>query len=73
MPNPQLRLVGKPAGEGYYGIAVRKEDTALAEELNKIIEKLLRTGELKKIYGRWGLWNTAQEKLFLHEELLQKR
>ncbi|HLE87166.1 MAG TPA: ABC transporter substrate-binding protein [Candidatus Brocadiaceae bacterium] len=73
MPNPQLRLIGKPAGEGYYGIAVRKEDTALAGELNKIIEKLLRTGELKKIYGRWGLWNTAQEKLFLHEELLQKR
>ena len=73
MPNPQLRLVGKPAGEGYYGIAVRKEDTALAEELNKIIEKLLRTGELKKIYGRWGLWNTAQEKIFLHKELLQKR
>ena len=72
MPNPQLRLVGKPAGEGYYGIAVRKEDTALTEELNKIIEKLLRTGELKKIYGRWGLWNISQEKLFLHEEFLQK-
>ncbi len=72
MPNPQLRLVGKPAGEGYYGIAVRKEDTALAEELNNIIEKLLRTGELKKIYNQWGLWNASQEKLFLHEELLQK-
>ena len=64
MPNPQLRLVGKPAGEGYYGIAVRKEDTALAEELNKIIEKLLRTGELKKIYGRWGLWNTAVQGIY---------
>ena len=72
-PNPQLRLVGEPAGEGYYGIAVRKEDTALAEKLNNIIEKLLRTGELQNIYSRWGLWNTAQEKLFLHEELLQKR
>ncbi|MBI2470651.1 MAG: ABC transporter permease subunit [Planctomycetes bacterium] len=72
MPNPQLRLVGKPAGEGYYGIAVRKEDAALAEELNKIIGKLLRTGELKKIYSRWGLWNASQEKLFLHEGLLEK-
>ena len=64
MPNPQLRLVGKPAGEGYYGIAVRKEDTALAEELNKIMGKISRSGELKKIYGRWGLWNASQEKLF---------
>lgn len=72
MPNPQLRLVGKPAGEGYYGIAVRKGDTALAEELNKIIVKISRSGELKKIYNRWGLWNASQEKLFLHEEVLQK-
>lgn len=72
MPNPQLRIVGEPVGEGYYGIALRKEDTALAGELNKIIEKLLRSGELKRIYDRWGLWNAAQEKLFLHEGLLQK-
>lgn len=72
MPNPQLRLVGGPVGEGYYGIAVRKEDAALVEELNRILEKLLRSGELKKIYDRWGLWNTSQEKLFLHDELLQK-
>ena len=67
MPNPQLRLVGEPAGEGYYGIAVRKEDTALVEELNKIIEKLLRSGELKKIYKHWGLWNVSQEKLLARE------
>ncbi|MEB2309980.1 MAG: ABC transporter substrate-binding protein/permease [Candidatus Brocadiaceae bacterium] len=72
LPNPQLRMVGNPVGEGYYGIALRKEDSALAEELNRIIEKLLRTGELKKIYRRWGLWNLSQEKLFLHEGLLQK-
>lgn len=72
MPNPQLRMAGEPVGEGYYGIAVRKEDTALAEELNKIIEKLLRSGELKKIYKRWGVWNASQEKLFYSEGFLQK-
>ncbi len=72
MPNPQLRMAGSPVGEGYYGAAVRKEDTALAGELNRIIENLLRSGELKKIYERWGLWNTSQERLFLHEGLLQK-
>ncbi len=71
-PNPQLRLIGQPVGEGYYGIAIRQEDTALAEELNKIIEKLARDGELKEIYKRWGLWGSLQEKLFLHEELLQR-
>jgi len=72
LPNPQLRLVGGPVGEGYYGVAIRKEDTALVGEINKIIEKLLRSGELKKIYARWGLWSASQEKLFLHEGLLQK-
>ncbi len=66
IPNPQLRLVGEPAGEGYYGIAVRKEDSALVDELNKIIEKLLRSGELKKIYKHWGLWNASQGKLLSH-------
>lgn len=72
LPNPQLRMVGAPVGEGHYAIALRKEDTALAEELNKIIEKLSRSGELKKIYSHWGLWNASQEKLFSHKELLQK-
>lgn len=72
MPNPQLRMVGAPVGEGYYAIALRKEDTALADELNKIIERLSKSGELKKIYSHWGLWNASQEKLFLHGGLLQK-
>ncbi|MBM4053125.1 MAG: ABC transporter permease subunit [Planctomycetes bacterium] len=71
-PNPQLRLVGEPVGEGYYGIAVRKEDSLFAGELNRIIEKLLRSGEIKKICQKWGIWNVAQEKLYLHEGLLQK-
>ncbi|MCF6155709.1 MAG: transporter substrate-binding domain-containing protein [Candidatus Brocadia sp.] len=72
MPNPQLRMVDAPVGEGYYAIALRKEDTALADELNKIIERLSKSGELKKIYSHWGLWNASQEKLFLHKGRLQK-
>ncbi len=71
-PNPLLRLVGEPVGEGYYGIAVRKEDTGLQEELNKIIGKLAGSGELQKIYTRWGLWGSSEEKLFLQEERLQR-
>ncbi|MEK6623063.1 MAG: transporter substrate-binding domain-containing protein, partial [Planctomycetota bacterium] len=47
LPNPQLRLVGGAVGEGYYGITVRKEDAAFVEELNKIIARLLRSGEPK--------------------------
>ncbi|MDD5773827.1 MAG: ABC transporter substrate-binding protein/permease [bacterium] len=63
-PNPKLKYAGNPMGEGLYGIAIRKEDENLKNKIDEIIDKLLRTGELKKIYEKWDLWNAAQEKLF---------
>jgi polar amino acid transport system substrate-binding protein len=65
-PNPKLRYTGPPVGEGFYGIALRKEDEELKRALDKILIKLLRTGELKQIYEKWDLWNESQEKLFLN-------
>ncbi len=62
-PNPKLKFAGEPIGEGYYGIAIRKEDKRLVEEINKILDKLFRNGEIKNIYEKWGLWNGSQEKL----------
>jgi polar amino acid transport system substrate-binding protein len=61
--NPRLRYAGEPVGEGFYGIAVRKGDDDLKIELDRIILKLLQSGELKKIYEKWDLWNKAQDKL----------
>lgn len=66
-PNPKLKYAGPPVGEGFYGIAMRKGDRELRVAIDAIIEKLLRTGELKRIYEKWGLWNEHQEKLFRHE------
>ena len=63
-PNPKLRYAGEPMGEGFYGIAVRKEDAALREEINRVLVNLLRSGELEKIYQKWDLWNEAQGKLY---------
>lgn len=63
-PNPKLKYAASPVGEGFYGIALRKEDMELKAAIDNIIEKLLRTGELKQIYEKWGLWNESQEKLF---------
>jgi len=64
-PNPLLKYAGPPVGEGYYGIAIRKEDASLEEAVDEAIDRLLRSGELRRIYEKWGLWNEAQEKLFL--------
>ena len=63
-PNPALRYQGEPVGEGLYGIAFRKNDLALKQAVDAALDKLLRTGELKAIYEKWGLWNDAQKKLF---------
>jgi polar amino acid transport system substrate-binding protein len=63
-PMPELRYEGPPIGEGLYGIAIRKEDRELKEAMDRAIDDLLRSGELKRIYDKWGLWNDLQQKLF---------
>lgn len=64
-PNPRLRYAGPPVGEGFYGIALRQGDDELRTRIDEILDTLLRTGELKRIYEKWDLWNEAQEKLFI--------
>ncbi len=63
-PNPKLKYAGKPMGEGLYGIAIRKEDEELKVKIDEILAELLMSGELKKIYEKWDLWNEAQDKLY---------
>jgi polar amino acid transport system substrate-binding protein len=62
-PNPKLRYAGPPAGEGFYGIAIKKENKELKQKIDEILAKMLKSGELKKIYEKWDMWNQAQEKL----------
>ena len=64
-PNPKLKYAGSPVGEGFYGIAIRKGDGELKNKIDEILIKLLKSGELKKIYEKWDLWNDTQEKLFM--------
>jgi len=63
-PNKKLMYAGGPVGEGFYGIAIRKQDDELKKRIDAVLLKLLRSGELKKIYEKWDLWTPAQEKLF---------
>lgn len=62
-PDKRLKEAGPPEGEGFYGIAIRREDRDLKQAIDRTIEKLIRTGELKQIYQRWGLWDKAQATL----------
>ncbi len=63
-PNPKLAYAGPPVGEGFYAAAIRREDRALREAVDRAIGELLRKGELERIYRKWGMWNEAQRKLF---------
>ncbi len=62
--HPKLRYAGPPVGEGVYAIALRKQDTELLTQIDRALLALWRSGELKTIYTRWGLWNADQERLF---------
>lgn len=53
-----FRLIGKPIGKVLYGVAILKGDTALEDKVNQAITKLISNGTLRRIYERWGLWNS---------------
>jgi polar amino acid transport system substrate-binding protein len=61
--DPELAFSGAPFAEGYYGIGVRKNDTSLLKEINRIIAVLAADGTLERIYRKYGLWDERQESL----------
>lgn len=63
-PDRRFRYAGPPAGEGYYGIAIRKNDRELKEAIDEILRKLIETGELRRIYEKWDMWNEPQKRLY---------
>ncbi len=60
---PGLKAVGPTLAEGYYAIAFRKSDEALAARFDAALDRLLKAGELEKIYRKWGIWNEDQAQL----------
>ena len=62
-PDARLKYAGPPEGEGVYGIAMRKSDVELKNFIDSVIDQMLRTGEMKRIYEKWGLWDKPQAKL----------
>jgi polar amino acid transport system substrate-binding protein len=59
-----LKFVGQPFAEGYYGIAVRPDNQDLARDLDGALERMIESGELKRILSKWELWNPDQYRLY---------
>lgn len=68
-PNAALRFAGTPVGKVYYAIAFRKSDEALAQAFDRALDRLIESGELRRIYQKWRLWNADQEELSRPEDV----
>lgn len=75
--HPKLKFAGEPVAPGFYAIAVSSKNEALLPEINYALDRLLRSGELRRIYEKWNLWNADQEGLFnlqgIPQELTDRR
>ncbi|MGE3438638.1 MAG: ABC transporter substrate-binding protein/permease [Blastocatellales bacterium] len=62
-PNPKLKFTGPSIERMEYGIAVRKEDAELLKQVNEALLALTKSGELRRIYEKWGIWNAETDQL----------
>jgi polar amino acid transport system substrate-binding protein len=60
---PGLELVGPPESHGYYVIYLRKTDGLLRDALDHGLARLVASGELRRIYEKYGIWTEAQTEL----------
>jgi polar amino acid transport system substrate-binding protein len=60
---PGLALAGEPQSSGYYVIYCRKEDQSLRNAIDQGLERLIKSGELRRLYNKYGIWNEAQQEL----------
>jgi polar amino acid transport system substrate-binding protein len=60
---PGLELVGPPESHGYYVIFVRAGDRALRDALDRGLARLTASGDLRRLYERYGIWTEAENEL----------
>jgi polar amino acid transport system substrate-binding protein len=60
---PGLAVVGPPESHGYYVIFVRNQDERLRDALDLGLARLIASGELRRLYEKYGIWTEAQTEL----------
>ena len=61
--NSKLKLAGPPVEPGVYAIAFTTKNEALAQQIDAALERIMKSGELKKILTKWEIWNDEQAAL----------
>lgn len=59
----KFKLTGEPFEPGVYAIAVAKDNNGLKSAFDAALVKLIKDGELQRIYQKWHLWNDDQKML----------
>jgi polar amino acid transport system substrate-binding protein len=54
----------KPVAKGHYIIVLARENTALRDQVNKVLEARMRDGTLERIYRKWDIWDEFQQPFF---------
>ncbi len=62
-PRPKLKFVGPPRNPGGYAIAFRKDREELAAQFDAALDRLAKSGQLRRIYEKWEIWNDDQQRL----------
>ena len=60
---PQLRRIGETVSPGYYVMYVQKGQTALLKAINEAIILMIRSGEIERVYRKYGIWTDRQQEL----------
>lgn len=61
-PDQALEFTGPPFGKITYGIAVSRTRPELALQINVALKEMAKSGELRDILSRWGLWTPTMAK-----------
>lgn len=65
--DPRLKNLPGQFGRMAYGVAVRKSDDKLLGQVNAALARLMRSGKLREIYERWGIWNPVMAEAFVDD------
>ncbi len=65
--DPRLKNLPGQFGRIAYGVALRKGDPKLLARINAALAKLIKSGQLRRVYERWGIWNPVMAATFVDE------
>ncbi len=65
--DPRLKNLPGRFGRMAYGAAIRKGDAQLLARVNAALARLMKSGRLREIYERWGIWNPVMAAAFVDD------